>query len=169
MFVWYPSLIYNPFTDAVVWVQLVFVFQNIIMKKTILAILCLALSTLLFAQKTKPTAAAEKAFRQKFPDAKNVTWGKEGRYVYEAAFIMDGKKGSANFYGTGEWMETEMAIPQAAAPKAVVDQFMKNFPGATINEVYRIETNKKKDYYEIEYNLKGRKKEARITADGKLM
>jgi len=139
------------------------------MKKTILVILCLCLTALLFAQKTKPTAAAAKAFRQKFPDAKTVTWGKEGKNAYEATFILDGRKGSANFYGTGEWMETEMSIPQSAAPTAVVDQFMKSFPGATITEVYRIETNKRKDNYEIEYNLKGRKKEARITADGKLL
>jgi hypothetical protein len=82
---------------------------------------------------------------------------------------MDGKKGSANFSGKGEWMETEMAIPQANTPKAVMDGFNKVFAGATIKEVYKIESKEGKNYFEIEYSLKGKIKEAKLDPTGKVM
>ena len=93
----------------------------------------------------------------------------EAKDEYEASFVMDGKKGSANFSGTGDWMETEMAIPQASAPKVVLDGFNKAFAGATIKEVYKIESKNGKNYFEIEYSLKGKSKEARIDPSGKIM
>lgn len=139
------------------------------MKKTILAILCLALTTIGFAQKIKPTPAVEKSFMQKFPNAKEIKWDKEGKDEYEAEFMMDGKKGSANFSAAGLWMETEMAIPQASTPKPVMDAFTKNFKTATITEVYKIESKEGKNYFEIEYTQSGKKSEAKISADGKLM
>lgn len=121
------------------------------------------------AQKMQVTPAAEKSFTQKFPNAKEVKWEKEGKDEYEASFVIDGKKGSANFSGKGEWMETEMAIPQANAPRSVLDGFNKSFSGATIKEVYKIESKDGKNYYEIEYSLKGKSKEAKVDPTGKVM
>ncbi len=133
----------------------------------ILAIVCLGISTTTQAQKSTP--AAEKAFQQKFAGATAVKWDKEKKNEYEASFVMKGKKGSANFSGTGEWLETEMAIPSTEAPKAVSDAFAKGFVGATIKEVYKIETKEAKNYFEIEYTLKGKTKEAKIDPSGKIM
>lgn len=62
----------------------------------------MGLITVAFAQNTKPTEAAEKAFRQQFPNAKEVKWDKENEHEYEASFVLDGKKGSANFSASGE-------------------------------------------------------------------
>ena len=131
--------------------------------------LCIGLIATTYAQKNKVTAAAEKAFTQKFHTAIEVKWDKEGKDEYEASFVMDGKKGSANFSGKGDWMETEMAIPQAKAPKSVLDGFNKAFPGATIKEVYKIESKEGKNYFEIEYSLKGKDKEAKLDPTGKIM
>lgn len=134
-----------------------------------MAILCLGLGTAVFAQKNKTPEAAQKAFQQKFPNAKEVKWGKEGKDEYEAEFVQEGKKGSANFSATGEWLETEMAIPQTSAPKAVIDGFNKAYAGAAIKEVFKIESKAGKNYFEIEYTLKGKTKEAKLSPDGKLM
>ena len=131
--------------------------------------ICIGLFASANAQKTKVSPAAEKSFMQKFPNAKEVTWEKEGKNEYEASFMMDGKKGSANFSSAGEWMETEMAIPQANAPKAVMEAFNKAFAGASIKEIYKIESKDGKNYFEIEYSVKGKVKEAKIDAAGKMM
>ncbi len=130
---------------------------------------CIGLFATTNAQKNNVTPAAEKAFTQKFPTAKEVKWEKEGKDEYEASFVMDGKKGSANFSGKGDWMETEMAIPQENAPKVVLDGFNKAFAGATIKEVYKIESKEGKNYFEIEYSLKGKDKEAKVDPTGKIM
>ncbi len=132
-----------------------------------MAIICMACITNVSAQKAKTPMAAEKAFQQKFPKAKEVTWEKEGKAEYEATFIQDGKKGSANFSPAGEWLETEMAISLAAAPKTVIDGFNKAFSGAVITEIFKIESKTGKNYFEIEYSVKGKKKEVKLNTDGK--
>jgi len=135
----------------------------------IILFLCIGILTTTNAQKNKVTQATEKAFAQKFPTAKEVKWEMESKDDYEASFVMDGKKGSANFSGKGEWMETEMGIQQANTPKAVMDGFNKAFAGATIKEVYKIESKEGKNYFEIEYSLKGKTKEAKLDPTGKVM
>jgi outer membrane lipoprotein-sorting protein len=135
----------------------------------IILFLCIGILATTNAQKNKVTQAAEKAFAQKFPTAKEVKWEMESKDDYEASFVMDGKKGSANFSGKGDWMETEMGIPQANTPKVVMDGFNKAFAGATIKEVYKIESKEGKNYFEIEYSLKGKTKEAKLDPTGKIM
>lgn len=131
-----------------------------------MAIVCMAFNTIVPAQGIQTPSAVKNAFQQKFPNAREVKWAKEGKREYEAAFIQDGKKGSANFSETGEWLETEMAIPVSALPKAVIDGFHQKFPGADITEVYQIATSKGKNYFEIEYTVKGRKKEVKFDSNG---
>jgi hypothetical protein len=135
----------------------------------IIAMVCVCLSASVSAQKTIVTAATEKAFQQKFAGATAVKWDKEGKNEFEAEFVLNGKKGSANFSATGEWLETEMGIAIADAPAAVNTAFVKMFPTATIKEVYKIETSKGKNYFEIEYQLKGKTKEVKIDASGKIV
>ena len=110
------------------------------MKKYFIISILMFSQIISFAQKSKVTIEAQKAFQTNFPTAKEVKWEMESKDDYEASFVMDGKKGSANFSGKGEWMETEMAIPQANTPKSVMDGFNKAFAGATIKEVYKIES-----------------------------
>lgn len=135
----------------------------------IIAMVCVCLSASVSAQKPIVTAAAAKAFQQKFTGATGVKWDKEGKNEFEAEFILNGKKGSANFSASGEWLETEMGIAIADAPAVVNTSFVKMFPTATIKEVYKIETSKGKNYFEIEYQLKGKTKEVKIDASGKIV
>jgi hypothetical protein len=136
--------------------------------KFILAIICLGLINVIGAQ-VKVPAAAENAFKKMFPSATKVKWDKESKSEYEASFELNGKKGSANFTPTGEWIETEKSIDQSAAPKVVIDAVTKAWPKATVKEVFEIETKDGKHYYEIEYSINGKTKEAKIAADGKLI
>ena len=135
----------------------------------ILALLFLGFSTTSQAQKSKSTPSAEKAFQQKFAGSTEAKWEMEKKNEYEVTFIMKGKKGSANFSGTGEWLETEMAIPTSDVPKAVSEAFIKAFAGAKIKEVYKIESKDGKNYFEIEYDLKGKTKEVKLDPSGKIM
>lgn len=138
-----------------------------IMKKCIvIAVLCMATMVIAKAQKTQVPAAAEKAFRLKFPEAKKVIWDRENKDEYEASFILNGEKVSANFSATGRWLETEMAIPLSVVSKAVMEAFVKQFPGAKVDRVYEISSTEGKIYYEIEYTLKGKKKEAKLSTAG---
>ncbi len=139
------------------------------MKKLFVVLLAAVSIGGLHSQGTKKPAALTKAFPAKFPNAKEVKWDKESKNEYEASFVQDGKKGSANFSTAGEWLETEMAIPQNAAPKAVIDGFNKAYAGAAITEVYKIESKTGKNYFEIEYTIKGKKKEAKLSSEGKSM
>ena len=132
-------------------------------------ITCMAFSLGVTAQNIPVPDAAVKAFQQKFPNAASVKWGKEGKNEYEAEFTLEGKKGSANFSAVGEWLETETGIALATIPKTVADGFRTSFPGAVITAAYRIESKKEKNHYEIEYSLKGKKKEARLSPEGKLL
>lgn len=58
---------------------------------------------------------------------------------------------------------------QSNAPKSVLDGFNKAFACATIKEVYKIESKEGKNYFEIEYSLKRKNKEAKIDPSGKIM
>lgn len=136
--------------------------------KFILAIICLSIINIVSAQIKVPTVT-ENAFKKMFPTASNVKWDKESKTEYEAEFLVDGKKHAANFSSTGEWLETEKAIETSAAPKVVVDAVTVAWPAATIKQIFDIVTKANKHYYEVEYLIKGKTKEAKIAVDGKLM
>jgi hypothetical protein len=136
------------------------------MKKMIAILLCAGLTHIAVAQ-TKVPNAVENNFRQKFPHASAVKWEKESKSEYEATFTNEGKKCSASFSPDGKWMETETEI--SAAPANITEAFHKAFPGATISHTYHIESDQKPAYYELEYVLRGKTKETKIGADGKLM
>lgn len=137
------------------------------MKKfIIIAITCMASIVVVTARQIQVPLAVGKAFGLRFPSAQNVKWDKESKYEYEAVFLLSGKKVSTNFSASGNWLETEMPISQSAAPKVVMDGFGAKFPGAKVNQVYQISSPGGKEYFEIEYTLKGKKKEAKLSAGG---
>ena len=130
--------------------------------------LCMVVGSGVRAQKNKVPDAAQKSFNKKFPAATNISWDKEAKDNFEVSFIIEGKKGSANFSGEGEWLETEMPVAVAAVPPLVKDAFTKAVPGALIHTVYLVESKGGKTEYEIEYRLKGRNKEAKFSPEGKI-
>lgn len=136
--------------------------------KFIVAIVCFSIINSISAQ-VKVPAPAENAFKKMFPSATNIKWDKESKTEYEASFELNGKKGSANFSATGEWLETEKGIDVSAAPKAVINAVTTAWPKSTIKAVFEIETKDGKHYYEVEYTINGKTKEAKIATDGTLM
>ena len=97
-----------------------------------------------------PPAAVQKAFEQKFPNAANIKWDKENAHEYEASFEWKGDKLSANFYDTGEWLETESPLTFNALPENVQTAFNASHKGATVKAVAKIETSKGVTKYEVE-------------------
>jgi hypothetical protein len=121
----------------------------------------------LSAQSKNTTVEAEKAFAKRFPTAVANKWVKENKHEYEVEFTLNDKKGSANFSGSGEWLETELEIPINSLPEIVKNGFTSNFPQASITHVYSIERKGNPDYFEIEYKVKNKTAEVKIDSNGK--
>ena len=81
-----------------------------------MALLCAFATS--FAQGKTP-AAVFTAFNKKFPNVTKVKWDRENAHEYEASFEWKGKKLSANFSNTGNWLETESPITFIQLPEKV--------------------------------------------------
>lgn len=138
------------------------------MKKLILSIT----GTLLFgacSYAITPPAVVVKSFKNKFPNATKVTWGKESAKEYEAEFTLGGKKISANFADDGKWLETEQEIKAAELPKAVQASLNAKFPGWKIKEADMTDTAKNGQVYEADIAMGAKKKSVSFKADGKMV
>ena len=124
----------------------------------------LILSVAVFA--AKPPVKVTKAFANKFSNAKNVKWGKENLKEWEAEFLLNGVKMSANFGNDGSWVETESEIPIGELPAAVAASIKSHHAGWEIVHAYRIESAAKGTFYEAEIKLGKKKKEVLINEDG---
>ena len=119
-------------------------------------------------QSVKVPAAVKNAFSTKYPNATNVTWGKENAKEYEAEFKMNGNAVSANFGLTGNWVETETVIPVADLPAAVSAAVIIKYPGAVITMAEKLEMPGDKLLYEAAFKVNGKKKSLELNPDGSL-
>lgn len=110
--------------------------------------------------------AVQKAFEQKFPIATSVSWRKENKTEWEAEFMFNGGKLSANFTNDGTWVETEKQIAVSEFPKVVADAIQKLYPGWKITEADRTETAKNGLIYEVDIKSGTQKKEVAFKEDG---
>jgi hypothetical protein len=113
-----------------------------------------------------PPAAVQKAFEKKFPNATNISWGKENTKEWEAEFTFDGDKISANFAEDGTWLETEKEINAAGLPKAVAEAISLKYPGWTIIEADKTESSKHGTIYEADLKKGKEKKSVAFKEDG---
>ncbi len=116
-----------------------------------------------------PPAAVQKSFEQKFPNAKDVSWGKEKKQEWEAEFSLDGKKLSANFMSDGAWVETEREISASEFPKAVSEAISKTYPGWKIEKAETTETPKNGIIYEADLKSGMQKKKVAFKEDGSVV
>ena len=113
-----------------------------------------------------PPADVQKSFKEKFPHVYKVHWGKENATEWEAEFLKDGKKLSANFSTEGKWLETEQSIPVTGFPKPVREAIAKLYPDWKITEADRTETSKNGLIYEADLKSGIKKKSAAFKEDG---
>ena len=81
-----------------------------------------------FSQKTPPENV-KKEFTKKYASAQSVKLGSEEKNEWEAEFKMDGKKMSASFNNSAEWIESETEIMEKELPVSVVNTLNKDFLG----------------------------------------
>jgi hypothetical protein len=118
------------------------------------------------SKKDKTPQAVEESFKKKFPDAQKIKWEKENT-EYEASFVVNGIKTSANFTLDGKWMETESTVAISNLPKVVSDGILTAYPGAKIIDAAKIETPEKGIQYEADIKDGKKKMEVLFNAEGK--
>lgn len=113
-----------------------------------------------------PPETVKKAFDQKFSKATNVKWGKENAKEWEAEFVYNGSKISANFNADGTWLETENKIAITDLPKTVTEAIRVNYAGWTITIAEKSETPDKGVIYKLVIKKEKEKKEVAFNEDG---
>lgn len=118
------------------------------MKKLVMIVSIVLLCGCAFAG--TPPDAVKKAFAKKFPTAIKVSWGVEGPKEWEAEFIFEGNRISANFSEDGTWLETEREIKAANLPKAVLAAVKSKYSDWKIAEADKTESSKHGTIYEVD-------------------
>lgn len=124
------------------------------MKNAIALLVILFGGITLHAQKISPDkvpAAVRASFAQKFPAAKMEKCEKEGDN-YEIEFTANKAETSAVFDASGKWLETEVEMPVAELPKAVMMASSAKAPGKKIKEASKITSAGGAVTYEVEIN-----------------
>lgn len=121
------------------------------------------------AQRPTAPAAAQSAFKNKFPSAQKVKWDQEEEGEWEAEFKMNGKEMSANFKADGTWLETETEIQADDLPQAIRTAINSQFVGYKTEEAAMVETPGSATAYEAELEKGDTTIEATFGADGKLL
>jgi hypothetical protein len=139
------------------------------MKKYLIFSLLILSQNALFAQNVKVTNEALQSFKNKFPQATEAKWDKEGKDEYEVSFILNGSKGSANFTTKGVWIESETTVLEKDLASGLLDNFRKSKKGAVITNIFQVVRADNKSYYEIECTYNKHKKEFKVDLSGKLI
>ena len=137
------------------------------MRKSVIIVVALVLSTIAFAQKVKASRVPEivsKSLISKYPNAKNVKWDKEENN-FEASFESNKIENSVLFNANGKIIETEVKITTAQLPQSILNYLSKNYKDQKVNEAAKIISEKGIVTYEAE--IKG--KDLLFDENGKLL
>jgi hypothetical protein len=135
------------------------------MRNAILMLMSILMLSVLSFAGNIPTAV-RKAFELKFPAATELKWDKENAHEYEASFVWESEKYSANFNERGEWLETESSFAFTQLPNKVQTAFNVSHEGAKVKAVAKIETSKGLIKYEVEFRQSIRTVELFYGEDG---
>jgi len=134
----------------------------------LIAVAFAAISFTACAQKSNVPENVNRAFTQKFPDAKSIKWDKENETEWEAEFKINGQEYSANYSTDGVWIETEHEIEKSAIPANVKQTLDTEFAGYKIEEAEISETAEG-SVYEFELEKDKTNMEVAISPDGKVV
>ena len=137
------------------------------MKVRNLFILFMLVSFAVFAQKVNVPKKVTDAFAKMYPKVTDVKWDKESAKEYEADFKDGEVHTTASFAPNGKFLESEVVIPVADAPKAALDFIAKKHADHKIAEVAKTTDAKGKIVYEIVITKDKSKKELVFDKHGK--
>lgn len=143
------------------------------MKKIFLAATVVAMigfTNLAGAQIRKIPAEVTEAFKEKYPDTKNVSW-KDKLTGFQVSYEMNGDKYQSRFSNKGEWQQTEKEITEDALPAEVRDGYSKSkFTDWELKEVSMIENKDDSIQYRLFVRKSGvEKKYLYFDKDGRLV
>ena len=99
----------------------------------------LLISTSIFAQDVP--SAVTKAFKAKFPAAKEVEWN-EGDEGFEADFYVGNDNKIVKFNESGTWLETQTNIDENKFPANIIKAVKAKYPSVEVESVQMVETAK---------------------------
>ena len=134
----------------------------------IIVFVCIGLFTNVNAQKNKVTPVVEKAFTQKFPNAKEVKWEMENA-DFEAEFKLNTKKMSAIFTELGELVHQEVKIKNNELAIEAEKTLQNLYPGYRIDEIELVTTASGSEYYELQIEVGEKSYEIEVTKEGKIL
>lgn len=134
------------------------------MKRNLLLVLSIFVITI--ASATEAPKVVQENFAKKFPAAKSVKWEKEGSKEYEASFVLDDLKCSANFRIDGTWLETEIEIKASELPAAVASAIKVKYAKWKIIGAAKMETSKGEIKYEADLKIGKKEKEVQLNVTG---
>ncbi len=115
-------------------------------------------------------AKMEANFKAKYPNAKDISWGKDSNGNYEAKFEQNDEKYRADFSPAGDWIETENNIKFKHLPKAVQEAIKRTYDEDDIEEIEEVNHYQKGIFYDVEFDAKGSKKiDVEYNALGKII
>ena len=88
----------------------------------------------LFACVQTPPQQISNAFNAKFKNAEKVSWNQEEANEWKVIFIQNGRKTSAEFNLSGNWLETATAISKKELPITVKSAMAKKYTDYTVKE-----------------------------------
>ena len=112
----------------------------------------------------------KKTLKEKYPDAKKVSWQIDRNGNNEAHFKMNGSHYRSDFTPKGEWIETERSIEWSDLPPAVKHTIKEEADKDDIEELEEVHHHEKGWFYDVEITKKKKgKRDLVIAPDGQLI
>ncbi len=106
-----------------------------------------------------------KAFQTAHPDAKDISWDKEG-INYEANYKVNGSNYSVVITDLGKILETETELKTSDLPQGVIKYINDNYSGYTLSGAAKIVDDKGNTKYEAEISKGSESKDVMFDQNG---
>lgn len=111
--------------------------------------------------------SVERAFDNKYPDAKKVEWEVDANGFWEAGFEEDDKSYRADYTKEGDWVETERSIDFEDLPDDVQTAIKMENGDREITEIEEVDNAKKGRFFDVEFKQDGKNQDVEYDFNGK--